>query len=310
MTQKKTPPDARLHPYKDTIAASYLRQQVKAARFVDPCPFQVAKPYVALRQNLGSSTMRLTHLLLGEVFNVYEKHTHDTALWVWGQAEFDSYVGYVHSDFLTPTILQPTHRVTVLRTLIYDSPDIKSSVRMAPCMNSKLTVEKEIKAEKPFYKLAQGGYVFTHHCAPLTNKTEANKTANTDSLHSVRERFIKAAKLFEGTPYLWGGRCADGVDCSGLVQMAMEEAGIKVPRDADMQEKDIGFPLRKEEALQTGDLVFWKGHVAIMCDATTMLHASATHMTVVREPFLPACERIARTEGPITSIKRLGKSFG
>jgi len=59
--------------------------------------------------------------------------------------------------------------------------------------------------------------------------------------------------------------------------------------------------------LRRGDVVFWRGHVGIMRDATTLLHANAHHMLVASEPLRTARDRIlAKTSQPITSIKRLG----
>ena len=116
---------------------------------------------------------------------------------------------------------------------------------------------------------------------------------------AVAERFLES-------PYLWGGRSSEGIDCSGLAQNALTSAGIAAPRDTDMQEAQLGTPLPEGAALQRGDLVFWKGHIGLMQDATRLIHANGWHMKVVSEPLKTAKDRISASGGgPVTSIRRL-----
>jgi cell wall-associated NlpC family hydrolase len=120
--------------------------------------------------------------------------------------------------------------------------------------------------------------------------------------------FVAVAERFLGAPYLWGGKTALGLDCSGLVQISLAAAGISVPRDTDVQAREIGtnLPLDEPLDLRRGDLVFWKGHVGIMCDAETLLHANAHHMLVARESFAEAHARIlAKSFGPVIALRRL-----
>jgi cell wall-associated NlpC family hydrolase len=120
--------------------------------------------------------------------------------------------------------------------------------------------------------------------------------------------FVEVAERFLHVPYLWGGKTNLGIDCSGLVQVSLNAAGITAPRDTDLQEQALGAPLALDAdlTLKRGDLVFWRGHVGIMRDETTLLHANAHHMLVASEPLSDARERIlAKTSQPVTAIKRL-----
>ena len=122
--------------------------------------------------------------------------------------------------------------------------------------------------------------------------------------------FVAVAERFVGVPYLWGGKTALGLDCSGLVQIALTACGIACPRDSDMQEAALGTPVGSRDDYndpRRGDLVFWKGHVAIVRDAASLLHANAFHMAVVIEPIVGAIGRIAAAGSEITNVRRLAR---
>ncbi len=117
---------------------------------------------------------------------------------------------------------------------------------------------------------------------------------------AVAERFLHA-------PYLWGGKTTLGLDCSALVQLALTACGLDCPRDSDLQERALGTPLPASDLtnLRRGDLMFWKGHVAIVRDRETLIHANAHHMAVTIEPIATTVARIAASGYPLTSVRRL-----
>ena len=278
--------DPRLNAYREDLAAESLRGKVEAPRFVAGTKKQVIRTAVALRRRPAATAGLDTEALFGEALTVYD----EADGWAWIQLERDGYVGYVPANALSAEIRPATHRVSALGTFLYPVPDIKSPPIMHLSINAHLTVEEKVDR---FYKLAGGGFVVDRHVTELAR--------------GARD-FVDVAERFIGTPYLWGGRTRVGIDCSGLVQISMEAAGLTAPRDTDMQQAELGDPVPitpNLDGLQRGDLVFWPGHVGIMCDAVMMVHANAHHMAVTIEPLAEAAQRIFKTGCEIAAIKRL-----
>jgi cell wall-associated NlpC family hydrolase len=146
-----------------------------------------------------------------------------------------------------------------------------------------------VRQQDSFAVTASGGFIPNRHLAPLTSR---------------ESDFVAVAERFVGAPYLWGGKSSLGVDCSGLVQIALTACGIPCPRDSDMQEGALGKPVSLA-GLQAGDLIFWKGHVAIARARNSLIHANAFHMAVVIEPVAEAVTRIGATGSQVTSVRRL-----
>jgi cell wall-associated NlpC family hydrolase len=205
------------------------------------------------------------------------------------QLSRDFYVGYMPSEGLTRALIAPTHRVSALRTYVYPQPDGQVPPLALLSLNAFVSVAGE---EGKFLALAGGGYVFARHTVPLGE---------------FAPDYVAVAEAFVGTPYLWGGRTSVGVDCSGLVQLAVEAAGMTAPRDADMQAAELGSPVDWQGGgtLYRGDLVFWEGHVGIMTSPTELLHANAYHMAVEAEPLAEARARIKVAGYEVMCVRRL-----
>ncbi|OYX34688.1 MAG: hydrolase Nlp/P60, partial [Caulobacterales bacterium 32-69-10] len=207
--------------------------------------------------------------------------------WSYGRALRDGYVGWVVSDFLAPGAPSPTHRVAALRTILFSEPRLRAPAGAALSLNALVRVEAQ---EGDYALVAGAGWVAGAHLAPI-GTFEADPAA-------VAERFV-------GAPYLWGGRCSIGLDCSGLVQQALYACGRGCRRDSDQQAL-MGEAVDRAD-LARGDLVFWAGHVAMMLDPARLIHANAHHMAVTVEPLDAVVERrLAVGEGPPTGFRRLG----
>lgn len=272
--------DPRLTPARGDLAARHLQGQVAADRFVAGETFEVRDPQAPLRRAPAPDAPLETEALMGERVTVYE--TSDEG-WAWGQLESDGYVGYLPANALGRPGPPPTHRVAVVRTLVFPGPSIKLPPMAALPFGARLAITRQDGA---LAVTAAGGFVPARHLAPLE--------ARADDAVAVAERFL-------GAPYLWGGKTGLGVDCSGLVQIALAACGIACPRDSDMQER--AFPAAAGP-MRRGDLLVWKGHVAIARDAATIIHANAFHMAVTIEPAADAIARSRAAGSEVTSVRR------
>lgn len=278
--------DRRLVPARPDLAAEHLRGQVEAGRFVAGTARRVIDTAAALRHEPNPDASLDTEALFGEVVTVYD----ELEGWAWGQLARDSYVGWLPANSLG-AVLPATHRVCAVRTFIYPTPSIKRSPLMALSMGSEVAVARE---DGLFQALEGGGFVFARHLVTIG-------TIDSDPV-AVAEQFL-------GTPYLWGGKTSLGLDCSALVQTAMHACGIACPRDSDMQERELGHPVESMPGaarLERGDVLFWRGHVAMVRDAETMIHASGHTMTVAIEPLGAGLARIAASGDPLSSVRRTG----
>lgn len=278
--------DKRLTPARPDVAAKYLEGKVEAERFVTGEEFEITDGVTSVRRDPFAGAMLDTQALRGERFTVYDRNEEG---WAWGQLGSDGYVGWISDLALYPPSPAPTHKVTALRTFAFPGPSIKIPPMDTLPLGARLSI---VKMTEAFAVASNGHYIPRQHVAELSF-TEPD--------------FVAVAERFVGTPYLWGGRSSLGIDCSGLVQIALTAAGTGCPRDSDMQESGLGRALSDVEMqnLKRGDLVFWKGHVAIVRDADTIVHANAHHMTTAIENTKGAITRIAAGGGEVTSIKRL-----
>lgn len=279
--------DPRLTAARPDLAARHLQGRLEAARFVDGVMRAVVAPQAAVRREPAPDALLDTEALRGERVAVYDETDEG---WSWGQLEIDGYVGWLPTATLGPPGAAATHKVTAPRTLVFPGPSIKLPPIDALSLGSLVAVTRVVDN---LAATVPGGWVPARHLNAVDAK-EAD--------------FVAVAERFVGVPYLWGGKTSFGLDCSGLVQLALTAAGITCPRDTDMQEASVGRPVAPAadfSNLRRGDFVFWKGHVAMVRDAMSLVHANAFHMAVAIEPLADAIARIKSAGSNVTSVRRI-----
>lgn len=289
MADPKPAFDPRLTAARPDLAAKHLEGKVQAPRFVEGIEFEIFDPIAPLRRAPSHDAALETEALKGERVTIYDR---DAEGWAWGQLTSDGYVGWLPDAALVQPRGMPTHKVIVPRTFAFPGPSIK----LPPAEGLPLGARIEIvRHDNGFAVTGQRHYLPVQHVAPL-DRHDAD--------------FVAVAEKLVGAPYLWGGKSSLGIDCSGLVQVSLAAAGIAALRDSDMQEAVLGtaLPPSQWRDLKRGDLIFWKGHVAIVRDRDTIVHANAHHMATAIEPTRAAIERIRAAGGEVTGIRRLPSS--
>lgn len=281
--------DRRLNAYRPDLADERLSGQVEASRFTTGTLMQVCASVVDLRGEPRPDSGPQTQVIFGDMVRVFEEQDG----WCWVQAERDGYTGYVSEASLEKPAGEATHMVIVPRTFVYPGNDLRFAHTKALSLGSRVRIVSFSEKRGTEYALLENGEaLIAKHVAPLTE-------------HAAD--YVAVAETLLHTPYLWGGTSGFGIDCSGLVQLSMWVAGRKVLRDSDMQQNTLGNILEPDadySNLRRGDLVFWKGHVAICAAPDMLIHASGHTMTVTLEPLQDAIKRIAYLYDLPTLIRR------
>ncbi|MBX3582987.1 MAG: C40 family peptidase [Rhizobiaceae bacterium] len=281
--------DRRLHAFRTDLADRRLEGAVEAERFVVGHPARIVSTFEDLRRAPDLEAPVDTQLLMGDEIRVFEEKDG----WLWAQAARDGYVGYLPAQSVEAVGADLTHRVVVPRTFLYPGPDLRLPSSGALSLGASVTIVDRAHTRGTDYAILETGEaLIARHIAPVGEHVPD---------------YVSVAETLLMTPYLWGGTTGFGIDCSGLVQLSMRMAGRNVLRDTDMQENSLGEAIDAgpdHSLLRRGDLVFWKGHVAIMTDERAIIHANGHMMLVTCEPLAEAIERIGYLYGGPTSFRR------
>lgn len=271
--------DRRSTPATARVAHISLKGIIDAPTYIEGETLRVTAPLVDLLT--APNGKRDRQLCLGQAFTVIDLEG-DMAF---GFAARDGFCGWLPASKLARTS-HPTHWVATPGTHLYSEPRVQALEIAAITMGC----EVEIIGDAGKFQHTPLGYIPTPHLKPLSQRHHDPVT--------VAEGFLN-------TPYLWGGNSRAGIDCSGLAQIALLSCGIACPGDSDQQEA-LGHELPADAALARGDLLFWKGHVALVVDAARLIHANGHSMSVAYENTAACIARvIAQDGGPVTHRRRL-----
>lgn len=282
--------DPRLNAYRDDLADVRLADRVQASRYAEPSRRMVTAPVTPVFRRPGADA-RETEFLAGEPVDLF-----DTADgWAWVQSASDGYVGYMRAADLGAPVA-PTHRVSVPHALVFDGPSIRARLVGHLPLTARVTVTETLTGKEVFHRIegpegGLSGFVLGQHLGPLV---------------PPHRDWVRIAENFIGVPYLWGGKSWNGIDCSAILQLAIEAVGGTAPRDSDMQWDRLGERHgAAASALTRGDLVFWKGHVGVMLDETRFLHANGFHMAVAVEPLAVTVARLEGIGLPVLGVRHV-----
>ena len=263
---------------------SHLRGQVEAARFVDGTRYEVIEPVTPIAPRARRTRRRSTReALMGERVIVYETTEEG---WAWGQLESDGYVGWLSANALEPPGPAPTHKVAALRTLCFPGPDIKLPPLTALPLGARVADCAGRTSASPS---PPAGCTCRRCISPRS--TPPRRTSSRWPRNSSARPICGAARPRSASTA--PGWCR--WRCRRRASPARATATCRNRRSA------AGSPAD----LRRGDLVFWKGHVAIARDGETLIHANAHHMTVAVEPVAEAVARIKAAGSDVTSVRRL-----
>lgn len=272
--------DARINAFRTDIADVALAGTLFAPHYAAPM-LRMASVPAMIRKAARHDAEAVSQIIPGESFAVLDL----SGGWAWGYSFHDHYVGYVPADVLGD-LVDPTHRVTARVALLFAAPSIK-----APTIGTLPFGAHVAGTTADDFLRTDAGYLHYRHVAPIGE---------------LASDPVAVGETFLGMPYLWGGRGADGIDCSGLVQVAFAACGIAAPRDTDLQREALGEPLPQEARLRRGDIISFPGHVGLMVDESSLLHANAHWMSVVIEPLADVVARLEpHHDRPILGRRRL-----
>lgn len=268
--------DQRTTPFSGRVAHISLKDEI-VAPFTEGEAGQIVVPLTDLLDKPGGARNR--QLLMGAAVTVIDREKGHLFV----QAARDGYCGWIEQKAVGDGP-EPTHRVVAPSTHLYSEPVVQSRETASLSLGARLAVTGSWGA----WANTPHGFVPSCHIRPLDQWAPDP---------------VSVAESLLGTPYLWGGNSRFGIDCSGLVQVAMHACGRDCPGDSDMQ-MAMGRALTPQEMLKRGDLIFWKGHVALVVNPEVLIHANGATMSVAYEGIREAIARISAGGGGLVQARQ------
>ena len=220
-----------------------------------------------------------SQIMYGEKFKILSK----TKNWIKIKTLFDNYQGFIkNSNYVDK--FNPNYKVSAIKARIFKKPRIRTNNWLP--FASKLSV---LEKNKNYMKIEENKWV---------KKTDIKK------LNHKEKNFIKIFKKFLSVKYVWGGKTFKGIDCSALLQIFFYYNDSFYPRDTKDQIKFTKKNLKKRK-FKKGDIIFWKGHVAICLNSKQLIHAYGPEKKVIIMPIIETINRIQRTAK--LKVKKISK---
>ncbi len=243
---------------------------------------RICIPLCTVKESPDHNAKASSELLFGERIEILQL----LGSWAKIRTIEDGYTGFVENTSYESTLINATHWVSNRATFIFESADIKSPVVNRLLFGSQVSLSM-CNIDSNFMCVENIGFIWAGHCQ------SANAKSSLSLIELAQNNYLDA-------PYLWGGRSSDGCDCSGLVQMLAKAKGISIPRDSGDQENALPLNVSYENR-QSGNLVFWPGHVGILKTENLILHSTAHTLRCCVEPLASVIERA----GLPSSIKQI-----
>ena len=209
-----------------------------------------------------------SQMLYGEKFKILSKNKN----WVKIKTYFDNYIGYIINKNYVNNF-KPTHKVFILKARVYNNGVDKKN--FLP-FGSKISI---IKQNKNFLEFEKNKWI---------------KKKDVKKIEHKELNYLKVFRLFLKTKYVWGGKTYRGIDCSAILQLFFYYNNIFYPRDTKDQIKYSSKNIKKK-IFKKGNIIFWKGHVAICTDSKRLIHAYGPKKKVLVMPIKKTINRIEKT---------------
>jgi hypothetical protein len=227
------------------------------------------KPLSNIYEKPSEASGVTSQILYGEKFKILSKNKN----WIKIKVSFDNYIGYIKNKNYTNSY-KPTHKVFTLKSSIFDKLYNKTKYFLP--FSSRISI---IQENKKFIEFEKNKWI---------KKTDIKKISH------IEKDYIKILKLFLKIKYVWGGKTYKGIDCSAILQLLYYYNNKFFPRDTKDQIK-YSVKNTKREIFKKGDIIFWKGHVAVCTDSKKLIHAYGPEKKVLIMPITETINRIERT---------------